>query len=99
MEQLQINDDCLFLISKNLHKLRINDINKELKNSFSFESLNLSADHRNNCDNCIYHSFPCMNCAEYYFKFQFGWGYCNGVKQTYDTTLLSNIMSKWRSIT
>ena len=32
MEQLQINDDCLFIISKILHTLRTNDINKELEN-------------------------------------------------------------------
>lgn len=30
------------------------------------------------CENCCYHGFPCLNCAEYKFCGKLGPGFCSG---------------------
>ena len=53
----------------------------------------------NTCPNCDEHTFPCLNCAAYIYKYSIGYGRCNGIKQTPQKIIIRTVLSNWRHIT
>ena len=67
-------EDMTHMISGMYWKIMFDDVLKELPVD-SYHSWNVE----NVCSNCLWHGFPCCNCAVYVFNCVIGYGRMNGM--------------------
>ena len=71
---------------KEAYNKTISKIPKELYGTFDFDI---------GCPNCTQHTFPCLNCAAYVYKYYLGFGRAHGIKQTPKLLLMRNYFYDW----